>query len=301
MWFKLAFLTWLTVLISLATGIPEILEDLSYSSSYESSWDLQEDCDCVSKVCPQVPANCAHGLVTAPGDLCGCCYVCGNEEWKYCDPDPTMYPEYFAYYLPWEKPPPKPMWDPQEYKFGRCGWGLQCRLREDLGPVNSLPVFVCTCQDEDIVCGSDGKTYENPCNLREEAVKKGAQVAMKQRSMCLGEPIIATPPQNVSVAEGSVILLSCEVNSNPPATITWTKNHNLMEYRGPNRRKAIHSRPGISIYTTTGWLKIYGARKNDIGTYRCVATNEYGAVSAASEVRTVSAGTGVATVNLDTL
>lgn len=282
-----------SLLVMAAWGRIAAQDFSSFSSSSDSvSWDFSEGCDCSSQICPKLPETCAHGLVTAPGDMCGCCYVCGNEEWYYCDPDPTDYPEYFTYYLPWEKRPPKPMWNPQEHNFGRCGWGLQCALRDDMGPKNSLPVFVCQCQDEDIVCGSDGKTYENPCELREEAAKKGEHVAMKTRAMCLGVPIIATPPKNhtgeEAVQAGTVLILSCEVNSNPPATISWTKNDNLIEYRGPNRRKAIHSRPGISYYTKTSWLKIFGARKGDIGRYHCIATNIYGSVSAPAYIDVVT-------------
>lgn len=46
-----------------------------------------------------------------------------------------------------------------------CGDGLECR--RTVGPIK-----ICQCKFEEILCGSDGKTYSNLCQLMAAAVRE---------------------------------------------------------------------------------------------------------------------------------
>ena len=61
---------------------------------------------------------------------------------------------------------------PENYKkYENCGEGLECRIRTDMEP-NDLPEAICYCIKTESLCGSDGNTYENECQLNEQRYRK---------------------------------------------------------------------------------------------------------------------------------
>ncbi|XP_075689566.1 hemicentin-1 [Rhinoderma darwinii] len=73
-------------------------------------------------------------------------------------------------------------------------------------------------------------------------------------------------PEEVSVILHSSVSLSCDVNSHPPATITWYKDGVY-----------IHSKDNIRILPGGRTLQILKSQENNSGSYNCIASNEAGA------------------------
>ncbi|XP_063605613.1 protogenin B-like [Penaeus indicus] len=68
-------------------------------------------------------------------------------------------------------------------------------------------------------------------------------------------------PSNVSVVEGESVRLTCQIDSEPPATFTWTLDQQPL--------------PQDDRYATfnSGVLHINGVQRTNAGIYRCLATN----------------------------
>ena len=83
-------------------------------------------------------------------DSCGCCEECGNLEGQACDPgDRSVY-------------------------YGLCGTGMRCQADPRPGGRGDEEdeEEVCVCEEQEVVCGSDGVSYMNMCQFREAAFSK---------------------------------------------------------------------------------------------------------------------------------
>ncbi|KAK3746865.1 hypothetical protein QZH41_008123, partial [Actinostola sp. cb2023] len=75
-------------------------------------------------------------------------------------------------------------------------------------------------------------------------------------------PDITTSPDNTTVTQGDVIILTCQASGNPPVSISWSRANN------------VSIKPGHTISDDT--LTIPNAVKSDAGKYICTAKNVYG-------------------------
>ncbi|XP_023218906.1 insulin-like growth factor-binding protein-related protein 1 [Centruroides sculpturatus] len=152
---------------------------------------------CIKSEC--VPPNgCLAGMVT---DWCNCCYKCGQREGEKCD-----HPNITA----------------NVHEFGRCGEGLICQVRVDL-PAGDPEEALCVCQHTSKLCGSDGVTYENQCQLTEERYRKRNGLKAVSRGPCRFAPKITTLPTDIPIVIGSQAALYCEAIGWPLPNIEWKK------------------------------------------------------------------------------
>ncbi|KAM9364106.1 serine protease HTRA1A-like [Pholidichthys leucotaenia] len=119
---------------------------------------------CDGTMCPRLPADCPAGRGL---DACGCCTVCASGEGEACGGSGKL-------------------GDPL------CGEGLECSVSG--GAAYSVTVRrrsksgVCVCTAKEAVCGSDGVSYRNICELKR--VSRRAQklqqppVLLIQRGAC---------------------------------------------------------------------------------------------------------------------
>ncbi|KAM9405645.1 immunoglobulin superfamily DCC subclass member 3-like [Salvelinus alpinus] len=90
----------------------------------------------------------------------------------------------------------------------------------------------------------------------------GMLISRKARVQLASLPKFHIHPESMSVDEGGVARLTCQVNGIPEASISWEKN-----------RTAVNTDDNRSTILPTGILQITGVRRADSGVYRCVATN----------------------------
>ncbi|XP_010868221.1 serine protease HTRA1A [Esox lucius] len=97
---------------------------------------------CDKKMCPRMPAECLTGQVL---DHCNCCPVCASGEGEACGGNGKL-------------------GDPV------CGEGLECSVSGGVGYSATVrrrgKSGVCSCKITDPVCGSDGVSYRNLCELK---------------------------------------------------------------------------------------------------------------------------------------
>ncbi|XP_017323354.1 kazal-type serine peptidase inhibitor domain 3 [Ictalurus punctatus] len=225
-------------------------EDLAALDDYRAE-ELEERsasasvCEqCVPELCP--PAQgCRAGLVR---DSCGCCLECGSLEGQPCDPGDTN-----VYY-------------------GLCGEGLECKTDGETQEPQ------CVCASQDPVCGSDAQTYTNLCSFREAAFSTPG--LNSSRGPCTTVPVIKVPPRNLVNVTGSSAVFLCEVFAFPMALVEWRKDGKEVVLPGDDPHISVQSRGGPQKYELSSWLQIEDATREDSGTYRCIAKNELGNVSA---------------------
>ncbi|KAG9272566.1 kazal-type serine protease inhibitor domain-containing protein 1-like [Astyanax mexicanus] len=224
---------------------------------------------CQPEQCPdaRLLQSCVSGQVRDP---CGCCWECGNGEGQLCDPEP---------------------WSGSTF-FGRCAEGLRCKASRKDTTGKEEPKPVCVCSKQEMLCGSDGKTYENVCQLRAAQRRLGERqkLTMAHHGPCKAKPIITYAPRDIITLEGSDVLLSCEVSSYPLATIQWRKEGDGVFLSGDDSSRAVQARGGPRRFELTGWLQIHGVGPSDAGVYTCAARNAFGEVSASARLRVMYRG-----------
>ncbi|XP_030271816.1 kazal-type serine peptidase inhibitor domain 3 [Sparus aurata] len=215
---------------------------------------------CEPDLCPET-RGCRAGLVL---DSCGCCKECGNLEGQACDPGPRS-----GYY-------------------GLCGTGLRCQTDprpagggEGGGGGEDEEEEVCVCEQQEAVCGSDGVTYTNMCQFREAAFSR-PELKTRGRGPCRTVPIIKVPPHSQVNGTGSSLVFLCEVFAFPMALVEWRKEGRDVVLPGDDPHISVQSRGGPLKFELSSWLQIEGAEPQDSGTYRCIARNNLGSVSASA-------------------
>uniref|UniRef100_A0A667YF02 Kazal-type serine peptidase inhibitor domain 3 n=1 Tax=Myripristis murdjan TaxID=586833 RepID=A0A667YF02_9TELE len=205
---------------------------------------------CEPELCPAA-RGCRAGLVL---DACGCCKECGNLEGQACDPGE------------------------------RTGAG---RLQEEDEEEEEEGGEVCVCEEQQPVCGSDATTYMNMCQFREASFSR-PQLKTRGKGPCKTVPIIKVRPQSQVNGTGSSLVFLCEVFAFPMALVEWRKEGQDVILPGDDPH--ISSRGGPLKFELSSWLQIEGAGPEDSGTYRCIARNNLGSVSASAVLGILGAG-----------
>ncbi|XP_076877670.1 kazal-type serine peptidase inhibitor domain 2 [Brachyhypopomus gauderio] len=224
---------------------------------------------CQAEQCPdaRLLQSCASGLVRDP---CGCCWECGNGEGQLCDPEPGTGRTF----------------------FGRCAQGLHCRVSRREAATKDKPRPVCVCAEQETVCGTDGKTYENVCRLQAAQRRTGERqkTGVEHLGPCKAKPIITYAPRDIIAPEGRDVLLSCEVSSYPLASIKWRKEGDSFFLTADSSNRAVQARGGPRRFELTGWLQIHRVGPDDTGVYTCTARNAFGEVSASARLLVMHSG-----------
>ncbi|KAL7873766.1 hypothetical protein AOLI_G00128370 [Acnodon oligacanthus] len=220
-------------------------------------WEEGESCgECDRSRCPAAPPGCPAGLVR---DRCGCCEHCGNAEGQWCDLNSS-----------------------QEF-YGRCGDLLRCQKRPSRARGQwGDPEPRCVCESRDAVCGSDGRTYPNLCQLREAANQLGTTLNLTARGPCSSAPRISRAPRNSESYTGHDIVFGCEVTAYPLPRVGWKKKGSDSFLPGDDPHISVQARGGPQRYTVSTWLQIHGLRKFDAGIYVCISHNALGEASASA-------------------
>ncbi|XP_034452948.1 kazal-type serine protease inhibitor domain-containing protein 1-like [Hippoglossus hippoglossus] len=206
---------------------------------------------CEPDLCPET-RGCRAGLVLGS---CGCCQECGNLEGQDCDQGN------------------------RSVFYGLCGTGLRCQGGGGVGEEEEEQV--CVCEQLEVVCGSDGRTYMNTCQFREEVFSR-PELTARGGGPCKTVPVIKVPPRSQVDGTGSSLVFLCEVFAFPMALVEWRKEGRDVVLPGDDPHISVQSRGGPLKFELSSWLQIERAEPGDSGTYHCIARNHLGSVSASA-------------------
>nr|XP_014353708.1 PREDICTED: insulin-like growth factor-binding protein 7 [Latimeria chalumnae] len=185
---------------------------------------------CQPSLCAPLPADgCPLGAVR---DSCRCCLLCAAGEGEPCG------------------------------RKGRCAAGLEC-LKVD--KKRKGKAGVCVCKNQYEVCGSDGVTYRDSCQLKAASLGAKSQgkeeIEQVSKGPCgRGEQMIT---QNKKGAEKMELL------------------------PGDHDNLAIQTRGGPEKHEVTGWVLISPLKDRDAGEYECHASNSKGKAVASASIHVV--------------
>lgn len=219
--------------------------------------DTCAPCDKVT--CPEVfTGQCVAGVTP---DRCGCCQVCARSEAELCDANIVD-------------------------KYGVCGDNLECVFQGE------TEEQLCVCRELGQVCGSDGLTYNTPCALNEESVRRESSPGLPELSMvywgpCLEAPTIISPPEDTYGPKGANLTLDCEARGFPAPSISWqfeTVEGETIFLPSDDQAISIQMRGGPEANMVTGWAQILALEPGYSGVYHCIAENTQGKVHARAVV-----------------
>jgi hypothetical protein len=197
-------------------------------------------------------------------DRCGCCEVCAKAEYELCDHA--------------DLPPAR------HGLYGACGENLECKLRTDLKDVKEA---LCYCTMQEVLCGTDGQTYDNICQLMASAAAQDKKIKVKATGRCEDAPIIVSGPAHQKNKTGSDVVLSCESKGRPIPTIEWTwtsVDGTTIFLPSDDMRVSSNMRGGPEKWEVTGWLQVMDIQKEHEGDYTCIAQNKFGVAQEAARV-----------------
>lgn len=209
------------------------------------------------------PQGCVAGVVK---DSCDCCDVCGKAEYELCDhPSVT---------------------DRPGMALGRCGDNLDCRLRDDLGEEADSEA-ICYCRIEGTLCGSDGLSYDNLCQLMASGVRSKEKITIQGTGPCNEPATIISKPDNVKNRTGDDVAIVCEARGFPIPTVewTWTRVDGKTVYLpSDDLHVSVNMRGGPERWQVTGWLQIMDLQREHEGDYTCLAQNKNGMDEATARI-----------------
>lgn len=226
-----------------------------------------KECGECNKAFCERPSGCVAGLVK---DSCGCCDVCGKAEFELCDhPD-----------VPRRK----------GESYGLCGDNLVCRVRDDLD-LEEGPEAICYCTIQGTLCGSDGRSYDNLCQLMAAGVRSKEKITVNEQGACNEPAKIIYPPENVKNKTGENVAIVCEARGSPIPHIEWTwvrADGDKYYLPSDDLRVSVNMRGGPERWQVTGWLQIMDLAKSHEGDYTCIAQNKYGMDEATARINVVT-------------
>lgn len=211
--------------------------------------------DCILDECESTD-DCKAGVVY---DRCGCCKICAKEEFELCDhPEKNISAAGISY--------------------GKCGENLECIIRSDI-PKDLPQEALCECKYDDQLCGNDGVTYENICQLAAATVESKGKILAKTKGPCIAAPKIESIPENIVAKEMSNVALICEASGHPIPTVEWVwtrADNKTFSLPNDDINVSVNQRGGPERRQITGWLQIQELSKHHEGDYTCIVQNEQG-------------------------
>ncbi|XP_054766663.2 insulin-like growth factor-binding protein 7 [Lytechinus pictus] len=291
----------------------------SHACHHEHGGANGSGCNCKCRQCPDVVDRCPYGTIPDTRDPRRCCNVCAIGVGDYCDPDADTFTEYGEFFSKWQTSGTGLIINPMSLvrdktmktknRFGRCGNDMRCRPVKELpwriADVGSMAVYaylrsimdvrgsiktVCVCKDSDMVCGSDGITYDNRCLMKKAGTESKTTITEVEPGMCKGAPKLAMPPSDVVLRSGDRALLRCQFVSEPMTKVYWRRKGSLQQpaieafIPGDNARFVVHELGGPEKFMVTTILDILDVNLDDAAMYECRGSNMYGTTSGTASV-----------------